>query len=79
MKVRVKLFGMLASLFPDYDSDEGIEVPIPDGASVEDLLARLQVSNEEGPVVTVNGLIEKKGKKLKDADVINIFHSIVGG
>jgi sulfur carrier protein ThiS len=79
MKVRAKLFGILASLFPNYDCDEGIEVQIPDGGSVEDLLALLGISNEEGPLVTVNGLIEKKGKKLKDADAVNIFHSVVGG
>jgi len=40
MKMRVKLYGTLSQSFPGYQHSQGIEVEIPDGATVKDLLGK---------------------------------------
>ena len=39
MKITVKLFGRLRKHIPDYDSDNGVEIELPDGGSANDLLS----------------------------------------
>jgi sulfur carrier protein ThiS len=48
MRIRVRLYGTLSQDIPDYHHAEGIEVEIPDGATVKDLLARLEISEKQG-------------------------------
>jgi sulfur carrier protein ThiS len=50
MRIRVKLYGTLSQQFPQYRHSEGMEVEIPDGATVKDLLARLEISEKQGAV-----------------------------
>ncbi len=79
MNVRVKLFGLLPRRFPGYDSEKGMEVDLPQGARVKDLLARLGISTEEGGIVAMNGLVQKAEAELRDGSVLHVFHPIVGG
>jgi sulfur carrier protein ThiS len=79
MRVRVKLFGLLPSRFPGYDPVTGMEVDLPPGARVRDLLAGLNISKEEGGVVAVDGLVQKADAELRDEAEIQVFHPIVGG
>ena len=79
MNVRVKLFGLLARRFPGYDPNEGMEVEIPQGARVKDLLARLTLTKEEESIVAVDGLVQKAEAELKDGSMIHVFHLITGG
>ena len=46
MKIRVKLFGTLKGNVSDYDPEHGLEVEIPDGAKVADLLSHLGISKK---------------------------------
>ena len=51
MKVRVKLFGTLSQRFPGYEDKRGIEVDIPDGAMVKDILAYLKITKSQGALL----------------------------
>ena len=79
MRVRVKLFGLLGRGFPDYDHEKGMVVQLPDGATVKDLLLRLEISKKEDPVVTVKGLVQRTERTLKHRDLVYIFQSVAGG
>ena len=79
MNVRVKLFGLLPRRFPGYDAEKGLEVDLPRGARVEDLLCRLGISKEEGGIVAVDGLVQKAEAELKEDSILHVFHPIVGG
>jgi sulfur carrier protein ThiS len=79
MNVRVKLFGLLPRRFPGYDSEKGLEVDLPPGAKVKDLLARLGISKEEGGIIAVEGMVQKAEAELRDGSVLHVFHPIVGG
>jgi sulfur carrier protein ThiS len=79
MKVRVKLYGTLSQRFPGYQHSQGIEVEIPDGATVKDLLALLEISETQGAVVIVEGRTQKAEDKLQSGVPVSVLQAIRGG
>ena len=79
MKIRVKLFGTLPQRYPDYDSTRGLEVEIPDGATVKDLLDRLDFSASDGGLVAIDNLVVRHDHQLKDGVSVRIFQRAFGG
>ena len=79
MKVRVKLFGTLPQRYPGYDSSQGLEVEVPDGARVKDLLARLAIHASDGALVAVDNLVVQHDDTLKEGVSVRIFQSVFGG
>jgi sulfur carrier protein ThiS len=79
VNVRVKLFGLLPRRFPGYDAEKGMEVDLPRGARVKDLLYQLGISKEEGGIVAIDGLVQKAEAELKEGSILFVFHPIVGG
>jgi len=79
MKVKVKLFGILGQRFPGYYHEQGMDVEIPDGARVKDLLAHLEISKSFGGVVAVEGKLLADAVKLENGAEVNIFQSVFGG
>ena len=70
MKLKVKLFGTLTRRFPAYNSEEGLEVEIPDGARVKDLLAHLKISGPDTGIVIVEGHIKGAEEELHEKSKI---------
>ena len=79
MRITAKLYGTLSQQFPDYRHSEGIEVEIPDGATVKDLLARLGISESKGAVVAMEGRILKKDDTIRHGVSVQVFNAIHGG
>ena len=79
MKVKVKFFGTLSQKFPGYDPENGIEVEIPDGARVRDLLAHLKIPEAKGSVAAVEGVILHLEDPLKDGSSVHLLQSVYGG
>jgi sulfur carrier protein ThiS len=79
MKVKVRLFGTLSQKIPDYRPSQGIEIEIPDGATVKDLLAHLEISEERGAAVIANGRVLDVDDQMEDGSSLDIFQSISGG
>jgi sulfur carrier protein ThiS len=79
MKVRVKLFGTLSQGFPGYQRSQGLEVEIPEGAMVKDLLAHLEISESQGAVVVVEGRVLKADDKMPQGVLVNVLQAIGGG
>ena len=79
MKVKIKLYGTLRRYVPDYRHEDGIEVEIPDGARVRDLLAHLEISKSQGGIVAVGGRIMKADDKLADGASVNVLQAVFGG
>lgn len=79
MKVRVKLFGTLPQRYSEYDPEYGLEVEIPDGAKVKDLLAHLELSSSAGGVVAIDNLVVNTEEKLKEGASVRIFQHAFGG
>lgn len=79
MGVRVKLFGLLPGRFPGYDSEQGLEIELPKGGRVNDLLIHLEISQVRKVVVTMGGLALKRDSELKDGSIVYVFQGIAGG
>ena len=79
MKLRVKLYGTLSQRFPGYQHSQGIEVEIPDGATVKDLLALLEISKSQGAVVAMEGRILKAYDKMRYGVSVHVLQAIHGG
>jgi sulfur carrier protein ThiS len=79
MKVWVKLFGTLPQRYPEYDPEDGLEVEIPDGARVKDLLAYLELSASDGGVATINNLVVNVEEQLKEGVCVRILQGAFGG
>ena len=79
MKLNVKLYGTLSQQVPGYQHSQGVEVEIPDGASVKDFLARLRISNNQGAVVIMDGQILKADDTMRDGVHIHVLQSLSGG
>ncbi|MBC7248659.1 MAG: MoaD/ThiS family protein [Anaerolineae bacterium] len=79
MKVRVNLYGTLRQRFPAYRPSEGIEVEVPEGATVRDLLSLLDIPQSQGAVVIVEGRVLKAEDKLRRGVPVNVLQAIGGG
>jgi sulfur carrier protein ThiS len=79
MKLKVKLYGTLSQLFPGYQHSEGVEVEIPDGGTVKDLLTHLKISEKRGAVVIRDGQILKADDIIRNGVHIHVLQSLSGG
>jgi sulfur carrier protein ThiS len=79
MKVWVKLFGTLPQRYPGYDPEDGLEIEIPDGAKVKDLLADLEISSSDGGVAAIDNVVVNVEEKLKEGVCVRIFQGAFGG
>jgi sulfur carrier protein ThiS len=79
MIVKVKLYGTLSLHVPEYKPSQGIEVEIPDGATVKDLLAHLEISETRGATVIANGRVLKVENEIQNGSSLDVFQSIHGG
>ena len=79
MKVRVKLYGTLSQRFAGYRHSQGMEVEVPNGATVKDLLALLEISESQGAVVITEGRILKADDKMQPGVPANVLQAIGGG
>jgi molybdopterin synthase sulfur carrier subunit len=79
MKVQVRLFGAFSQGFPGYQPAQGIEVELPEGATVKDLLTLLGVSEFQGAVVIAEGRVLKTGDAMQPGAPVNVMQAIGGG
>jgi sulfur carrier protein ThiS len=77
LKVHIQLYSVLREKLP-IDAKGRAELELADGATLKDLLTKLDI--ERKVVISVNGEQETdKSRVLKDRDKVKIFSSISGG
>jgi len=79
VEITVKLFGTLGKRFAPYDPQRGIEVILPDGSRVRDLLDHLEIPKSTGRVVSIEGRIVKPEEGLIDGATVHILQAVSGG
>ena len=79
LRLTVKLYGTLSRSFDDYNHMSGLEVDIPEGAAIHDLLDYLNLSSERLGMIYMDGKLLNKKSRLKDGAQIKIFQPISGG
>jgi molybdopterin synthase sulfur carrier subunit len=84
VKVEVRLFAQLRDRLPDSPRGRST-LELEEGASVANLLERLEVSNRLASMVLVNGeqigkrTAERAARQLAPGDVVAIFPALAGG
>jgi sulfur carrier protein ThiS len=79
MKVLVKIYGTLRTQFPDYQPARGMEIEIPNGSRVRDLLAHLKIPESQGALVSVANRILKADDMMQGESQVNVLQVIGGG
>ena len=79
MKIRVILFGTLRKSFSDHDPVHGMEVEIPAGSTVGDLISYIDLPAKKFGMVSMDGHLVKTGNLLKENAVLRVFQPIFGG
>ena len=79
MKVKVKLYGILSRRVPGYRHSDGMEVELPDGATVDDLLVFLEISESQKAVVAIDGRLRKANDKISHGAHAQVFQPVHGG
>lgn len=78
MRVEIRLFGPLKRYLPHNAVGQRAILNLTNGATVEELLKELGISNVEC-IVTVNDVPVNRSHKLNDGDVVSIYPPIAGG
>ncbi len=79
VRVRVKLFATLRRYYPELGIGEAMEIELPDGATVGQLVKRLELPADHVKVVFVNGVAREDGHPLTNGDEVGIFPPVGGG
>ena len=81
MKVKVNLYGKLSQNVSGYRQSQGIEVEVPEGTTVKELLSLLQIqaSVPQDAVVAIDGRIQKANEKIPIGARAQVFQPVHGG
>lgn len=79
MRVQVRLYGTLKQRFPGYRHVEGVQIEIPEGATVGDLLDTLKLSGPREVLAVVAGRVAKLEEKLQGGAPVSVFQAMGGG
>jgi molybdopterin converting factor small subunit len=79
LKIRVKLFGLLAQRIPGYDSIHGLTLETMEGTTYRDLVGLLQLNPREVGFFSVKGIVRKPDDALTDGEEVNLFMPLAGG
>jgi molybdopterin synthase sulfur carrier subunit len=79
MRVKVKLYATLVRYKVGEQAGKSFEVELPERATLQNLIACLEIPPEETRITFVNGIVESPGRVLKNEDEVGIFPPIGGG
>ena len=79
MKMYVRLHGTLSRRFPEYEPAQGMQVDLPAGGTVNDLLAILEIPDAMRPVIVLEGRVLKGDEEIPLGSRVSLFQPIHGG
>jgi sulfur-carrier protein len=83
MKIVLKLFATLTDLLPPERSGNAVELEVPPGTTVQDLIDRYRVPAKLAHLVLVNGAFVppdgRTTRELADKDELAVWPPIAGG
>lgn len=79
MKVSLKLFGTLPAFYPGSYPETGLVLEIAENTTVAELVALVDIPQEQVAIVAVNGLLAKGGDLLPAGAEVKFFQPLNGG
>ncbi len=79
MKIRLKLIATYRELLPPGTQGNKIELEVPEGTKVLDVMTQFNVPQDDSSVIVVNGLTVPLSTLLVEGDEVTAFSAIAGG
>lgn len=79
MKISVKLIATYIELLPPGTQGNKIEIDVPEGIIVSEVMAQFNVPQDDSSVIVVNGLTVPLSAVLVEGDEVAAFSAIAGG
>ena len=79
MKVQLKLFATFRQYLPAEAKGSTVELDVPSGTRVSELLATVGMAPQESPMILVNGRGIDSDRILVEGDVVAVFPAMAGG
>ena len=79
MKIVVKLIASYRELLPIGTQGNKVEIDVPEGKTVSDVMTRFNVPQDDTSVIVVNGLTVPLSTVLVEGDMVTAFSAIAGG
>lgn len=79
MRISVKLIATYREHLPPGTKGNKIEIDVPEGTSVADVMARFKIPQDETSVIVVNGTTVPLSTIVREGDLVSAFSAIAGG
>ena len=79
MRIEVHLFASLRRYLPEQAEGSSFSMQLDQGATVGQVLEKLNIPGEMPRIIFINGIIVKSEAILKDGDRAGIFPPLAGG
>jgi sulfur carrier protein ThiS len=79
MKINVKLIATYQKLLPVGATGNTIEIEVPAGITVSQILTRFGVPLDDTSVIVLNGLTVDLNTPVSEGDTVSAFSAIAGG
>lgn len=79
MKVKLRLFATLRKYLENVPIGQSVDVEMPAGSTISDLVESFQIPAEELKICFVNGIICEVDQMLSEGDEVGMFPPIGGG
>lgn len=77
--IRIKLLGTLPSRFRHPYAAAGLDLKVPDGLTVGELVERLEIPKERVAMIAINGYLAKADDRIPDRAIVKLIQPIAGG
>jgi sulfur carrier protein ThiS len=83
MKIRIKLYAMLATYLPAHAKKNEADVEFSEGTSITEILSAVGVPLDQCHLVLVNGVFvapsERENQSVVDGDAVAVWPPVAGG
>lgn len=79
MHVRVKLLGTLPSYYEKPYPATGLELDLPGGATIADLVAVLGIPRERVAIVTIDNVLARAEDVIPENGLVKLMQPLAGG
>ena len=79
MRISVKLIATYREHLPPDTKGNKVEVDVPEGTTVADVMARFKIPQDETSVIVVNGVTVPLSTIVREGDLVSAFSAIAGG
>lgn len=79
MMIRVKMIANYRETLPPEAKNGIVELDVPAGATVYDVISRFDIPLNDESVIVLNGLTVDMSTPLQEGDMVTAFSAIAGG